>query len=253
MSDRRLEGTRPVLRELVSVSGLAAAAVTVLAKPLTPEEAIGTPGRRDFPILAGKERVVEARLGSGTGHAFTDTAREFTGRLQDVLDLEFSDNGRRTIYVATLNAVLRHLGRAAGTVHCRDDDPECCGSEIAATLQRRFGRARLGLIGFNPAIAEHLVRKFGSERLCITDLNPENTGRHRFGVEILDGETDTDQLLERSDVVLVTGTTFVNGTFDRIWDGVLAHRRHGIVFGVTGAGVCELLGLERLCPFGRDG
>ena len=252
MSTSTLERTRPVLRDLAAAAGLATAKVTVLAKPLTPEEAIGTPGRRDFPILAGKERVVEARVGIGKGHAFTDTAREFAGRLQDVLDLEFKDNGRRAIYIATLNAVLRHLRRANGTVHCRDDDPERCGSEIADILYRRFGRIRLGLIGFNPAIAEHLAGRFGADCLSFADLNPDNIGQYRFGVEILDGGTGTEELMERSDVVLVTGTTLVNGTFDRICDIISTHGRCGIVFGVTGAGVCELLGYERLCPLGRD-
>ena len=156
------------------------------------------------------------------------------------------------IYAASLNAVLRHLGRAQGTAHCRDDDPEACGSEIADLLHRRFGRVRLGLIGFNPAIAEHLVEKFGSDLLAFTDLNPENIGTQRFGVEILDGRSGTETLVQKSDVVLVTGTTLVNGTFDGIWATISAHERHGIVFGVTGAGVCELLGYERLCPFGRD-
>ncbi len=34
--------------------------ISVLVKTLSPEEAIGVPGRRDFPIVDGRERVIEA-------------------------------------------------------------------------------------------------------------------------------------------------------------------------------------------------
>ena len=59
--------------------------MTVLAKPLTPEEAIGKPGRRDFPILEGKERVIEATVLGARGQAFTDSASDFEGRLEQPL------------------------------------------------------------------------------------------------------------------------------------------------------------------------
>ena len=81
------------------------------------------------------------------------------------------------LVVATLNAVLRHLGLARGTVHCRDDDPEDCGREIARTLAERYGSPRVGLIGLNPAIAEHLVNALGPDRVRITDLDPDRIGR----------------------------------------------------------------------------
>ena len=169
--------------------------LSVLAKPLTPEEAIGAPGRRDFPILVGRERVVEARVGDSRGHAFTDTAREFVGRLSEVIDFPFNDNGSRAIYVAALNATLRHLGRVEGTVHCKDDDPELCGPEIAKTLAERFGAgAVVGLVGLNPAIAEHLVTRFGPRKVRIVDLNPDNIGKRRFGVEVFNGGERIDDL-----------------------------------------------------------
>ncbi|MEN8148514.1 MAG: hypothetical protein ABFS86_01755, partial [Planctomycetota bacterium] len=123
MNDDTLTRTREPFRRRAGEAGLLAADLSVLAKPLTPEEAIGTPGRRDFPILVGKERVVEARVGEGRGHAFTDTPREFLGPLSEAIDLPFDGNGNRAIYLAALNATLRHLDRVEGTVHCRDDDP----------------------------------------------------------------------------------------------------------------------------------
>lgn len=252
MNEDALERTRTMFREIARGAGLLEADVSVLAKPLTPEEAIGTPGRRDFPILSGRERVVEARVGDGRGHAFTDTAREYLGRLSDVIDIVFEDNGARAIYVAALNAVLSRLGRAERTLHCRDDDPERCGAEIAAALRDRMGGKRvIGLVGFNPAIAEHLVKAVGPEWVCITDLNPDNVGREKFGVVVWDGASRTDDLIEVSDLMLLTGTTLVNGTFDRIWGGITERGKTGMLYGVTAAGTCALLGFERICPRGR--
>jgi len=252
LSDRTLARTREPLRHLVAEAGLLKAGLSVLAKPLTPEEAIGAPGRRDFPILVGRERVVEARVGDGLGHAFTDTAREFVGRLSEVIDLPFDDNGSRAIYIAALNATLRHLGRVEGTVHCKDDDPELCGAEIAKALAERLGNgAVVGLAGLNPAIAEHLVTHFGPRQVRIVDLNPDNIGKKRFGVEVWDGGARTDDLIDASGAVLVTGTTLVNGTYDRIREMARARDKPVLVYGVTAAGVAELLGLERICPYGR--
>jgi uncharacterized protein (DUF4213/DUF364 family) len=249
-----LERTRPLLRQLAQKAGLLEASVSVLAKPLTPEEAIGTPGRRDFPIQVGKERVIEAVVDGSRGHAFTDSPREFVGSLAQVLALPFDDNAHRALYVATMNAALRRLAVAHQTVHCKDDDPEVCAREIADQLAAADRAApRVGLVGLNPAIAERLVHVFGAERIRITDLNPDNIGQRKFGVEVWDGARRLDDLVAHADVVLVTGTTLVNGSFDSIWDTIERRGKRGILFGVTGAGTAALLGLERLCPQGRDG
>lgn len=247
-----LERTRSQFREIVEQEHLLSAAVSVLAKPLTPEEAIGTPGRRDFPIVVGRERVVESSVLGSKGHAFTDSPREFAGTLEDVLDLELTSNQNRAIYVATLNAVLSHLELVQGTVHCRDEDPEHCAAAIAQLVLDRHGPVEVGLIGYNPAIAERLVEAFGAERVRISDLNGDNVGERRFGVEIWDARDRTEDLIDASDVVVFTGTSLVNDTFDRIWRHVRARGKHYLVYGVTAAGVSELLGIERICPRGRN-
>ncbi|MCU0690097.1 MAG: DUF364 domain-containing protein [Polyangiaceae bacterium] len=247
-----LEQTRAKFKDIIEDRSLLEANVTVLAKPLTPEEAIGTPGRRDFPIIIGKERILEATFLNAKGHAFTDSAREFVGTLGEVIDLPFTSNQNRAIYVATLNAVFSHLGMVTATVHCKDDDPEKCGAEIARHIFDRCGRAVVGIIGLNPAIAENLVRVFGADRVRISDLYRDNLGKKRFGVEVWDGAERTADLIEEADVVLMTGTTLQNGTFDDIWAAIEAHGKYGIVYGVTAAGVCALTGIERTCPCGRD-
>ncbi len=246
-----LERTRQPFREAARAAGLLDARVSVLGRPLTPEEAIGTPGRRDFPIVLGRERVLEARVRGARGHAFTDDAREFEGTLAEVIELALDTPHRRAIYTATLNAVLTGLGRVDRTVHCRDEDPEHCAREIAETVLERHGRVRVGLVGLNPALAERLAETFGPDRVRITDLDERNRGSVRFGVEIWDGAARNPELIETSDVVILTGTTLVNGTFDDLWARIRRAGKIGIVYGVTAAGVAALAGFERLCPRGR--
>lgn len=248
-----LERIRPKFRAIVEKARLMDSNVSVLAKPLTPEEAIGTPGRRDYPIVTGKERVLEASVHESRGHAFTDSPREFEGTLAGVLDLELTTNQNRAIYVATLNAVLAHIKMVDGTVHCKDEDPEKCAKEIAKHLYEKYGPVNVGLIGLNPAIAERLIDTFGAAHVHISDLYEGNIGEKRFGVEIWDGNTRNEDLIETSRVIVLTGTTLLNGTFDRIWAAVESRGRIPIVYGVTAAGVARLAGFERICPYGRDG
>ncbi len=247
-----LEQTRIQIKEMAEKNRLLHVDVTVLAKPLTPEEAIGNPGRRDFPIIIGKERVVEASLMGSTGHAYTDSPREFLGTLKDVLDLELTTNQNRAIYVATINALLSHLKMTDKTVHCKDEEPEECALEIAETVLKRYGNTDVGLIGLNPAIAERLVETFGSDHIRITDLNRDNIGKHKFGVEIWDGDERTEDLVDASNVIIFTGTTLINDTFGRIWNRIQSQGKEYLIYGVTAAAVCELMGMERICPRGRE-
>jgi len=248
-----VERTMVQFREIAEKERLLDVDVSVLVKPLTAEEAIGEPGRRDFPIIIGKERVVEAKLSGSKGHAFTDSPREFRGALRDVLNLDLTTNQNRAIYIATLNAALGSLKMVDKTVHCKDEEPEECALEIAGLLLNKHGVANVGLIGLNPAIAERLVEAFGPDRVRITDLSRDNIGKRRFGVEIWDGAERTEDLIDASDVTVFTGTTLVNDTFGRIWSRIQSRGKDYLVYGVTAAGVCELLGMERICPRGRDG
>lgn len=253
MNSVTMQNIKKQFRELVESNDLLEEEVSVHVKPLTPEEAIGTPTRRDYPIIIGKERVIEARIAGSKGHAFSDTVRNFEGRLSDVLSLPLDGNGNRAVFIAVMNATLRLLGRLNDTVHCKDDDPEKCGVEIARMLRERFGTPHVGMIGLNPAIAEHLVTAFGADHVHISDLNPDNIGSSKHGVRIENGISAANDVIGASDVVLITGTTLVNDTFDDIWSHINEQGKTGIVFGVTAAGVCSLMGFERMCPLARSG
>jgi hypothetical protein len=142
---------RERLREPVASHQLDSAAVTVMAKPLTPEGAIGTPARRDYPILEGKECVIEASLLGVRGQAFTDAPSDFTGRLREVLELPLTTSRNRAVFLATMNAVLHFLSRVDGVLHCKDDEPERYAAGIAFAARQK-GAQSVGLIGLIRAL-----------------------------------------------------------------------------------------------------
>jgi uncharacterized protein (DUF4213/DUF364 family) len=222
-------------------------AVQVTIGTLSAKQALGSPVRQDFPLLQGKEVMIEAQVLGSYGQAFTDTPKDFNGSLNDVLSLALNTNDNRAIFIATLNAVTAHLKMTTGTRHCHDEEPEECARTIARYIMDDSGKVKIGLIGLQPAILENLVLTFGAENVRCTDLNPDNVGSRKYGAEIWDGRTDTEKLIERCDVLLVTASTIINSTYDGIQEKASMQDKRLIIFGVTGAGVSALLGLERVC------
>ncbi len=238
--------------EIVKEKDLFSSKVSVLVKTLTPEEVIGQPGRRDYPIIEGKERVIEADFMGAKAHVFTDSPGEFIGKIEDVINFNLDSNKKRAIFIGTLNAVLKKLDSIKDTLHCRDEEPEKCAKEIAAHVLEKWGKVNVGLIGLNPAIAESVVSVFGKENVKITDRNKNNIDLNKFGVDVWDGDKDSERLIKESEVVILTGTTMVNGSFDNIFSIIKKHKKKYLIYGVTAAGVCYLLGLERICFYGRE-
>jgi len=105
---------------------------------------------------------------------------------------------------------------------------------------------------FNPSIVAALVQEFGPDKVRITDLNPQNLGMCRFGGKLWDGRSQTHELIRCSDLVIVTGTTLVNGTFDEILRLARLEGKPLVVFGITAASVCQLMHLERWCAQARS-
>jgi len=67
-----LDGLKERFRKLIEREGLMAEAITIKAFPLTPEEAIGNPEERDYPLVRGRERLMEATFKGAKGQAYTD-------------------------------------------------------------------------------------------------------------------------------------------------------------------------------------
>ena len=141
----------------------------MISRPLSVSEAIGDTGREDFPIIRGKEVLMQAVYRGAVGQAFTAAKGGFRGSLGDVLELPLSGSFERAVLIATMNAVLRYLGKIEDTVHCRDDGPRRCAASLSKWIIEQDVR-KVGLVGLQPALLEALVQALGPERVMVSDL-----------------------------------------------------------------------------------
>jgi len=243
-----LEEARQKFFAVVKDHGLQSEEVEVTIGTLSAEQAIGSPSRQDFALLEGREVMIEAQFKGSFGQAFTEHPQGFKGSLSQVQDLSLATASNRAIFISTLNAVSAHLDMVTGVRHCRDGEPERCGSQVALCLQQSFGNIEVGLIGFQPAIMENLIERFGVHNVQCSDLNPRNIGSHKFGVEIKDGRIKNLDVIRWCNLLLVTSSAIINNTFDALRNETLSQGKPVIMYGVSGAGVSALLGLDRVCP-----
>ena len=213
--------------------------LTVNAKALSQEEAIGRPKENDYPLAKGRERLMEATFEGSRGQAFTDLFAHWQGTVADVLALPMKDSFDRALLVATLNAVMCYRGEVEGTVHCKDDGPQKCSAELPLFFKNENLEAPIALIGYQPRLAEKLAT---CGQLRIVDLDVANHGLKKAGTTILPPEK-TREALEGAHCAFVTGSTIVNGTITDFLDlGIPT-----IFFGVTIAGPAKVLALKRFC------
>ena len=229
------------IRKLISQNALENEMVSVFARPLTPEEAIGNPAHDDYPLLKGKERIMQAVFQNVKGHAYSDHTGNFSGSLSQVLNLPMDSNFHRALFVATANAVLRKIGIINKSCHCKDEDPVTCATYLKDILLP-FSPKRIGMIGDQPRLLEEAVRNF-EVRIC--DRDPENIGIIKSGVMVEDPEAYKD-IKKWADLILATGTTLVNDTIDNFTGSVPI-----IFYGITVSGAAKLLHLHHFCPLGR--
>ncbi len=231
---------QPHIERILGDEELAAAEVHITCRTLTPEEALGNPGRDDFPLQKGKERLMQADIGFCSGQAFTDRPGNISGTVEKILKLSPDNNFHRAAIVATLNALLRSRGELEGTVHCKDDGPRLCGLDLVEKISGLFGDPKVVMVGLQPAMAEALSLRFA---LRIVDLDRENEGKefNHSGVET--GPYSIKELEKWGDLFLVTGSTIVNGTIDQFLDT----SNPVLFFGTTIAAPAALLNLKRFC------
>ncbi len=210
----------------------------VSARTLTPQEVIGKPERDDFPLLKGKEVMLQADFKGSLGQAFTDMPGNYNGTLQEVLAMPLDNNFKRAVFIATLNAVLRYLNYISKTVHCKDKEPGECAAHLVDYIKERFDNPRIAFIGIQPAIVEALTAQF---EIRVVDLDPDNVGQKRCGV-LIEDVAHTKEILSWADLILATGTTVVNDTLTP-----LLTEKPIIFYGVTIAGVAYLKGYEQYC------
>ena len=213
----------------------------VISRPLSVSEAIGDAGRDDFPLIRGKEVLMQAAYRGAFGQAFTAAKGGFRGTLGEVLQMPLQGPFERAVLIAAMNATLRYLGKIEGTVHCRDDGPKRCKASMAEWIAEQ-GVSRVGLVGLQPALLEALVQTLGPERVMVSDL--AEAGAVRCNVKVLDG-MQAGQMFESCPLILMTGSTFANGTIDDLMLQAESHNCRTVFYGSTASGVAYLLGLER--------
>ncbi|HAX61938.1 MAG TPA: hypothetical protein DCX95_05220 [Elusimicrobia bacterium] len=237
-----LDKAKEKFYKIVADKNLLNKKIIIKSRVLTPEEAIGNPDRSDFPLLTGKERIMEAKFKNSIGHVFTDMPGNYTDTLKNILNKEIKNNFHRAVFIASANAVMRELDLIDGTVHCKNNEPEKCADKLVVWLKKYYpGKRTVAQVGFQPAFIEKLSKKF---TLNVLDLNKDNFGE-KYGVPVFDGNKFYKDIIRRADIVLATGTVFVNGSIEKI--AKLRPIEEIIFYGVTVSGISKLLKLKRVC------
>jgi len=224
---------------IIKENKIEAEKIRIKAYPLTPKEAIGNPSDLDYPLVKGRERLMEATFKGYKGQAFTDLYGDFDGSIRDVLSLRLQTNYERAIFISTLNATLSYLGVISNTVHCKNDEPRECAMKATSFVRNHYGLPRIFLVGMQPRFAESFSESF---ELRITDLDSEEIGKNINGVKV-EGEYSTNKNIAWADLLWVTGTTIVNATVEQF----LNINKPIVFYGTTIAGAAYLLGLKRFC------
>lgn len=211
----------------------------VTIKALTPVNAIGIPDRGDYPILKGKELLVDADFQGSIGQAYTSNPCSYVGTLSEVVNLDLSVDKNIPILVATINAVLKNLGLVDRTIHCKNEEPKNCSFDILSFFKENYKGKNIGLVGLQPAMLSTLSKEF---KLRVLDLDVDNVGKFKDGVLIENGEEGFEDVVNWADVLLVTGSCAANKTLKNfILD------KEVYFYGTSIAGIAYLMNLKRLC------
>lgn len=213
----------------------------ISAKTLTPYQAVGKPERDDYPILKGKEVLIEASFKNSKGQAYTDEPGSYKGKLKDILELELNTNFERAILVATMNSVLKNLELIGATIHCKNEELGICANKLVEYINEKYNNPSIGLIGLQPGMAQALSKSF---KLRIVDLDKDNFNK-AFNDSVVEEPHATEDIISNSELIVATGSTVVNGTIDS-----LLSDKDVIFYGTTVAGIAYLNNLTRFCYLG---
>jgi hypothetical protein len=225
--------------DIVNENKLSDEIVSVTSQTLFPEEVIGNPEDDDNSIRKGRKRMMVAEFKGSYGQSFTDMFGGYEGEISRILDVPLDNSFARSVFISTVNAVMRHLQLIDKTMHCKDKGPKTCCRELVSYIKKEYDNPRIALVGLQPRMLKALSEEF---QLRVTDLDEENIGRQKFGI-VIDSPEQTEANLNWCDIALVTGTTLVNDTID-----AFKIEKPTIFFGVSIAGPAHLLGLTHFCP-----
>lgn len=235
--DILLEAKNKIL-EIIKDLELLDVPMSITARTLSPYEAIGKPGRDDYPILKGKEVMIEADFLGSKGQAFTDQPGNYRGSLNEILNLDLSSNFKRAVFVAAINALLKHLKLVEHTTHCKNEVPQKCAENLVKNVEKLFGDPKIAFIGLQPGMVEELSKKF---KIRVVDLDVDNIGKV-FNDTIIEDVIKTEEVLNWCDIILATGSTVVNSSYENFLIG-----KPIILYGVTISGLAYLFDLDFYC------
>ena len=227
---------KSALANVIEEYNLAGRNLQVRCRVLESAEAIGSPQDQDYPILRGREHMVEAIFDGARGQAFADEFENVDGPVERLLEMETDTNARRAIFIAGLNAVFRRCGLCEQTVHCRDEEPRDCAKCLHEVIQPG---EKILLAGLQPRFLEELVQ---TNPVRSIDLDPRNVGERRFDVEIEPADSTADAI-QWCNRILATGSTIVNGSITTF----LEAGKPVLFFGVTISAAATILDLESFC------
>ncbi len=214
--------------------------VAIQCSVLSAEAAIGNPEHRDYPIITGKEKMIEANIAGSRGQAFTDSFQNAEYTVKDLIELPLDSNYQRAHFIAALNAVYKHLGLISSTVHCRGDELTECPKGLKELFPTK---QKIWLAGLQPRFLETLSK---THEVRCTDMDADNIGKEKFGVMIAGPEAGAEYM-EWADAIFVTGSTAINGSMANF----INVKPRVVFFGISGAAAAYILGLERYCPEGH--
>ncbi|HUM84694.1 MAG TPA: hypothetical protein PLN48_13120 [Lachnospiraceae bacterium] len=173
-----------------------------------------------------KEGVLRAVFKGTAGLACTCVRETGTKTLKEICEGRPGETEEgRACFIASVNAVMIHIGCAVRNSLCEDGEPLFCGENIASYISDNYGSPKVLLVGPKEGIEAGLAKK-GLSVMSVSDRKkPE--------------EADIDG----ADLLLISGSTVITGTIT----DYLSLDKEIVFFGMTLAGTAEWLGVKRLC------
>jgi len=238
--DNLFDILRTDFKKKLIANNLIKESIHISCRALSAQQAIGTPDHDDYPIIRGKEVMIEADFAGSKGQAFADEFENKSYTLEELLSIKLSNNRKRASFVAGLNAVYRYLGLTDKTIHCRDNEPLECAKALPNIFPEN---SKILLIGHQPRFLETLAASY---QVRAIDLNKENIGKVFADIPIED-ESKTQEAIDWCDTIFATGSTLVNNTISFF----LNTGKPAIFYGVTISAPAKILGLNSFCEKGH--
>jgi len=231
---------RNALEEKVISHNLVNEFINIKCKALSAREAIGSPEHNDYPIIKGKEVMVEADFLQAKGQGFTDAFENRAYRIKDLISMDLSTNRKRASFIAGLNAVYRYLGLTDKTIHCKDSEPVLCAKRLPDIIPEN---SKVLLIGHQPRFLEILASYY---HVRAVDLDDDNIGKQFFDITI-EPEKNTPDAINWCDMIFATGSTIVNNTISNFINA----DKPAVFYGVTISAPAKILNLTTFCEYGH--